>query len=66
MILQKEVFLFKAETEEVVYDALMNWCRHNDKWTRFSALAKFIRFDLLSVKFLVQQSYELHAHVGPS
>ena len=59
MILQKEVFLFKAETEEVVYDALMNWCRHNDKWTRFSALAKFIRFDLLSVKFLLHRLVSL-------
>ena len=59
MILQKEALLFKAETEEVVYDALMNWCRHNDKWTRFSALAKFIRFDLLSVKFLLHRLVSL-------
>lgn len=47
--------IFKADTEEVIYDSLLNWCRHNDKWTRFPTLAKFIRFDLLSIKYLLHR-----------
>jgi hypothetical protein len=45
----------KAETEEVIYDAFLSWFRHNDKWPRFCNVAKFVRFDLMSVKFLLHR-----------
>ena len=42
----------KTSTEEVVLKAAIKWCRHNQKWDKFTAMSECIQFNLISVRFL--------------
>lgn len=44
--------LLRTDSEEVIFRAVVRWCKENDCLDRFSEFARYLRFNLLSFKFL--------------
>ena len=50
-------FLFvsnRTETEEVIYDAALEWCKRRVLLPRFPHVAQSVRFNLISIKHLLK------------
>jgi hypothetical protein len=57
--------LLRTDTEEVVFKAVVRWCKENDCLAKFSELARYLRFNLLSFKFLagiLREDMEIRAN----
>ncbi|TRY74577.1 hypothetical protein TCAL_04599 [Tigriopus californicus] len=56
----------RTVTEEIVLEAMLRWCRHNDRLGLFPELSQHIRFELISTKYLLRVLKETEVPVVSS
>ena len=44
----------KTDTEEEIFDAVLDWCKRHQKLERFPTIAELIRFNLISIKHILK------------
>ena len=47
-------FLKRTETEELIYDAALEWCKRRGLLSHFPNVAQSVRFNLISIKHLLK------------
>ena len=47
-------FIYRTETEEVIYDAALEWCKRRGLLAHFPNVAQSVRFNLISIKHLLK------------
>ena len=44
----------KTDTEEEIFDAVLDWCKRHEKLEKFPSIAELIRFNLISNKHILK------------
>jgi len=44
----------KTETEEEIFDAVLDWCKRHERLDHFPVIAELIRFNLISIKHVLK------------
>ena len=52
----------KTETEEEIFDGVLEWCQRQNKLDRFPHLGPLIRFNLISIKHILKRMRDITAN----